>query len=137
LLVTYLFGSCGLLVELLLTEHTEGIWQLIPVGLIVLSFPALVWLWLSRKRVAIRVFQGAMVLVALSGLLGMWLHFDGKAEFKLEIDPELGGWALFWECIHGRSLPPVLAPGAMILLGMIGMACTHRDLSLHCKKNNQ
>jgi hypothetical protein len=123
LIGAYLFGSIGIGVELLLMEHTEGIWQLIPVVLLPVSLPVFIWLWLSQKQVVNRLFQGIMALFALSGLLGVALHFDGKAEFKLEIDPELSGLPLFWECMHGSSLPPVLAPAAMILLAMVGLAC--------------
>jgi hypothetical protein len=54
----------------------------------------------------------------------VWLHFDGKAEFKVEIDPSLSGWELVWECLHGHSLPPVLAPGVMLFLGLVGFATT-------------
>jgi len=119
----YLFGAAGIGVELLLMEHTEDFWQQIPVILIGLSIPMFLWQWWSQKRIATRLFQGVMVCFAASGLLGMWFHYDGKAEFKLEIDPDLSGWALFRECMYGPTMPPVLAPGAMILLGMIGLAC--------------
>ncbi len=123
LLAAYAFGALGVGVELILMEHTEGIWQQIPVILIGLSIPLFFWQWISQKRIAVRIFQIMMVGFALSGLLGMWLHFDGKAEFKLEIYPELSGWALFWECMHGHSMPPVLAPGAMVLVALVGLAC--------------
>ena len=77
-----------------------------------------------------------MGLFALSGLLGIWLHYDGKAEFKLEIDPELSGWALFWECIHGHSMPPVLAPGTMLLLGLVGLATARNHANLIKQKSD-
>lgn len=130
LLVAYAFGSVGVAAELLLMEHTEGIWQLIPVILIVASIVPLLWQWFVPKRGIVKMFQWMMSLFALSGLLGIWLHYDGKAEFKLEIDPELSGWALFWECIHGPSMPPVLAPGTMILLGLVGLAFARQSLLL-------
>jgi hypothetical protein len=123
LLAAYVFGVGGTGTELLLMEHTEGIWQQIPVILIGLSIPLFVWQWLSQKRVASIFFQIMMAAFALSGMLGTWLHFSGKAEFKLEIEPELSGWALFWECMYGHSMPPVLAPGSMILLALVGLAC--------------
>jgi hypothetical protein len=130
LLAAFVFGSVGVGAELLLMEHTEGVWQLVPVILIAVSIPLFLWQWRSRNRVAIKLFQGLMGLFALSGLLGMGLHYKGKAEFKLEINPELDGWALFWECIHGHSMPPVLAPGTMILIAMVGLACAHHRVSL-------
>ena len=123
LLAAFVFGSVGLGTELVLMEHTEGLWQLIPVLLIAMSVPLFLWQWWTRNRVAFNLFQILMALFAVSGLLGIWLHYQGKAEFKLEIDPELSGWALFWECMHGHSMPPVLAPGAMILMALVGLAC--------------
>jgi hypothetical protein len=126
LMVIYLVGACGILLELVLMEHTEDIWQLIPILLIGSSVLLLMaHLWLQRRWV-LRGFQMNIVLVLLAAILGIWLHFDGKSEFQLEINPELSGWDLVWKCIHGHSLPPVLAPGAMILLGWVGLAGLYR-----------
>ena len=38
-----LLGLLGIGVELLLLEHTEGFWQRVPVGLILLGFIVLAW----------------------------------------------------------------------------------------------
>ncbi|HAV62403.1 MAG TPA: hypothetical protein DCY13_08580, partial [Verrucomicrobiales bacterium] len=116
LLAALLFGLAGLGLELLLMEHVEGFWQQLPIGVLGAALAATIALAMSRSRWCHRVFQTVMVLVALCGLLGVWLHFDGKAEFKLEIDPTLSGMALLRECLVGHSLPPVLAPGMMLLL---------------------
>lgn len=125
LLATYGVGAGGLGVELLLMEHIEGIWQQLPLWFIAASLLTLALLPV-RRRAVIRVFQVLMIAGALCGLLGVYLHFDGKAEFKREIDPTLAGWALVWECLHGHSLPPVLAPGMLVMLAMLGLACVHK-----------
>jgi hypothetical protein len=49
------------------------------------------------------------------------LHFQGSAEFKLESNPTLKGWELFWAAMRSKA-PPPLAPGVMIQLGLIGLA---------------
>ncbi len=109
LLATYVVGAGGLGVELLLTEHIEGIWQQLPLWLIAASLLTLV-LRPLRRRVVLRGFQGLMVAVALCGLLGVYLHFEGKAEFKRELDPTLSGWALVWECLHTTPCRPSWRP---------------------------
>ena len=126
LLATYLVGAIGLGVELFLMEHVEGIWQQLPLWVLAASVATLGVLSLRRRPAVIRVFQGVMFALATCGLLGVYLHFDGKAEFKREIDPTLSGWALVWECLHGHSLPPVLAPGMLVMLGMLGLAYAYR-----------
>jgi hypothetical protein len=61
----------------------------------------------------------------LSGITGMALHYRAKSEFALERDPSLSGVALLREAVEG-STPPLLAPGAMIALGILGSAWTYR-----------
>jgi hypothetical protein len=126
LTAVYLFGASGILMELILMEHTEGVWQWIPILLVGSSVLLLVAHLLWQRRWALRGFQMNMILVLLAAILGIWLHFDGKSEFQLEMNPELSGWDLVWECIHGHSLPPVLAPGSMMLLGLVGMVGVYR-----------
>lgn len=129
--VTYLIGAVGIGGELLLMEHTEDAWQWAPIGLVGLSVLAFLAQSFAPRRWLMRLFQAVVVLILVSAFVGMWLHFDGKAEFKLEIDPELKGWDLVWACIHGHSLPPVFAPGSMILLGLIGVAWSYKYPSLY------
>jgi hypothetical protein len=78
--------------------------------------------WASR-----RVFQGVMLLFVLGGILGTWLHYDGRAEFRRELDPSLAGWELFRAAIAGATTPPVLAPGVMIQMGLFGLAAAFRQ----------
>jgi len=50
-------------------------------------------------------------------------------EFKLETNPSLVGWALVWAVLTGKA-PPVLAPGAMIQLGLLGVVYTYKHPAL-------
>ncbi len=59
-----------------------------------------------------------------SGNLGLFLHYDGNVEFELEMYPEMEGWELVWEALTGAT--PALAPGGMVLLGLIGIAFSYR-----------
>ncbi len=123
---TYFIGAVGTTGELLLMEHTEGRWQWLPIVVVGASVVLLVVQSLVVRRWLVRGFQMLMALTLVTALVGIWMHFDGKAEFKLEIDPSLKGWDLVWACIHGHSLPPVFAPGSMILLGLVGIAWSYK-----------
>ena len=62
-------------------------------------------------------------------MLGAWLHFQVNMEFQLEMDPSLAGMQLFRKAILAKT-PPALAPGAMLQLGLIGLAYTFRHPAL-------
>ena len=108
-----LMGLLGTGVELLLLEHTEGFWQWVPLLLIAIGLIVLSWGLLYPGRRNIRLLQGTMILFVLSGLVGLVLHYQGNAEFELEMYPSLKGLELFWEAIRGAT--PTLAPGTMLL----------------------
>lgn len=124
LLLLVLIGMAGTLAELWLLEHTEDWQQWIPfaflgaglvLGLIVLIRPA---------RANVRVFQAVMSLCIAVGVLGLYLHYHGNAEFELEMVPGLAGRDLFWKSMGGAT--PALAPLAMAQFGLLGLACTYR-----------
>lgn len=106
--------------ELLLLEHYEDAWQLVPLALIALGLVVTAWRALRPGAASLRAFRGVMVLMIASGALGLFLHYRGNTEFELERDPALAGFALFREAMTGAT--PALAPGAMILFGLLGLA---------------
>lgn len=138
ILLAFLLGVMGAGAELLLLEHWESLWQWVPLALILLSFVALGCLAASRRAVTVRFFQITMFLFIISGVIGIMLHYQGKIEFKLEMNPDLGGLELFWAAIKGSAVPPVLAPGVMIQLGLLGLAYTYRHSAMRYsnEKNN-
>jgi hypothetical protein len=129
LLTIFILGSVGSGAELLLLNHLESPVQWIPVVLILLSFLVLGWHAVRRTPASTRAIQGMMVAFIAAGLAGFYFHYQGSAEFKLESNPSLAGWRLFWEAIRGKA-PPALAPGVMIQLGLIGLAYTYRHPAL-------
>jgi hypothetical protein len=120
----FLFGSVGTGAELVLLEHVEGAWQLTPLVLIGVGFAVLGLLELSPSSPGLRLFQLTMLAFMLSGVVGVWLHYQGNVEFERELDPEGGGMGLFWAAMKGAT--PALAPGTMALLGAIGFTYAHR-----------
>jgi len=122
LLVMLLLGLLGTGLELLLLEHTEDVWQLIPVILIGWSLVACVWYAAGGGRASARTFQATMILCIVSGVMGLGLHYRGNVEFELEMHPTLAGLELFRAAISGAT--PALAPGTMIALGLVGLTYT-------------
>jgi hypothetical protein len=65
-----------------------------------------------------------MWLCILSGALGVYFHVRGNLEFELEMTPAAAGWLLWREVMTGAT--PALAPGAMVQLGLVGLAWAYR-----------
>lgn len=129
LLAILLVGLAGITVELLLLNHVEDFYQLIPVVLSVVAALTAALAALRPSPRTVRLFQGVMALLLLSGAVGVVLHFQVTMEFQLEMDPTLAGMALFKKAIVAKA-PPALAPGAMTQLGLIGLAYTFRHPAL-------
>lgn len=124
-------GVLGAGTELLLIGHDEDAWQLIPLVVLAAALLAsLATLWIIQARSAaatrtLRFFRLAMVLLILSGGTGSILHYRANMEFKREMDPSLSGFALFSSVIQAKA-PPALAPGTLVLFGLIGLVSVFR-----------
>ena len=132
ILAAFLLGLAATAAELLLVGHTEGFWQLAPLLLMALSVVPLVLYAGTHRSFCLRLFQVIMLLFVASGVVGLFLHYDAKAEFKLETDPSLTGWPLFREAMKG-AMPPALAPAAMIQFALLGLAYAYRHPSFSRK----
>ena len=117
-------GILGTGVELLLLEHTDGAWQLVPLALIVLAVAVLLWHARARSPASVRTLRWTMALFTASGLVGVLLHYRGNVEFELEMYPGMHGLELFREALMGAT--PSLAPGTMIQLGLLGFVYAFR-----------
>jgi hypothetical protein len=81
----------------------------------------LAWHAIRPNAASLRALRVTMALFLVAGLAGVGLHFRGAAGFQLEIDPAMGTWDLVNRVMHAKA-PPVLAPGVMLQLGLIGLA---------------
>ena len=113
-------GLSGTATELLLLQHYEDPWQVVPLALIPLAIVALARHRRRRDSGSLHTLQVLMVLFLAAGVLGVALHFDGASEFQREIDPAIGAWDLVKKVMRAKA-PPVLAPGVMLQLGLIGL----------------
>ena len=118
----------GTLIELLLLEHFEDAWQWAPIALLSASVVTLAWHGLERGAASLNVLRALLVLCMASGLVGLLLHYKGNVEFELEMYPDLAGWKLFKDSMMGAT--PALAPGAMLQIGLVGLAWTFRHPAL-------
>jgi hypothetical protein len=53
-------------------------------------------------------------------------HFYGSAEYQLELNPEMSIWELMEKVLRAKA-PPLLAPGMMLQLGLLGLAYMFSD----------
>jgi len=128
-LALFVIGLVGTTAELILLEHTEDLWQRVPLALLGACGLVLAWRFFSKgspgpQAMSLRVFQVLMGLFLVAGIAGLVLHFKGNAEFELEMYPSRRGFELIWESLKGAT--PALAPGMMIQLGLLGLASTYR-----------
>ena len=111
-----------------LLEHFDSATQWIPLALLVVVIGAAVAVALRPTPPVVRFFQAVMALCVVTGVVGIFLHYRGNAEFELERDGSLRGLRLFWEAIRGAT--PALAPGALSQLGLLGLVFTYRHPAL-------
>ena len=128
LLILLAVSFPGTLAELVLLGHTEDTLQFVPIVLLAVGFLVVVWHWLVRTRLSVRVLQGTMLLFVISGGVGVFFHFKGNIEWELEGDASMGGFTLFREAMMGAV--PSLAPGTMALLGAVGLVYAWRHPAL-------
>ena len=134
LLAILVLGLLGTAVELILLQHYGDWMQVVPLALIVLTLVAVLWHILVPSAPNVRVLQALMVLFVVAGPIGMGLHYDANAEFEHEMDPSLSGARLFSESLSGAT--PLLAPGTMVQLGLIGLVYTYRHPRLESAASN-
>jgi hypothetical protein len=125
LLIALLAGMAGTAAELLLIGHFEDSWQLVPLALLALGTIVALAHAGRPGPLTVRLLQLLMALFVVSGGIGAVLHYIGNTEFEREMQPSIEGTALVKEAMTGAF--PVLAPGTMVLLGLVGFALTHRQ----------
>jgi hypothetical protein len=119
----------GTAVDLMLLDHHEDFWQLVPLGIIALGLVSVVAAATKGGAGIVTLMRVTMALFICAGLLGMGLHYSGNSEFQREMDPGLHGWNLFMKSITSKA-PPALAPAAMIQMGLLGLLYTYKHPAL-------
>ena len=133
LLLLFMLGVLGTGSELVLLDHMEDFWQWVPLILLCCSLLGLGALAILRRPASLYIFRAITGLFVIGGMLGLYLHYRGNAEFELEMYPDMAGFELVREALTGAT--PALAPGAMILLGLMGLTYTFRHPVLDNNRN--
>ena len=124
ILTVLVFGMAGTLAELILLQHYDEPAQLVPVFLLGIAIAVVAWHVVRMSTASRRALQATMLLFVIAGVVGMGLHFRGAAQFQLELNPALSNWDLTKKVMRAKA-PPVLAPGVMMQLGLLGLAYTY------------
>jgi hypothetical protein len=120
-------GLIGTVTELILLEHYEQPLQFVPLVLIALAVVVLAWHAMRQDIASLRALQIVMGLFVLAGFAGMAAHFNGSAEYQLELNPDMSNWELLEKILHAKA-PPLLAPGMMLQMGLLGLAYAFTDI---------
>ena len=110
--------------ELILLGHVDSAAQWIPVVALAAAVPLLLWHAARPGPFTVRLIRLLMCAYIVFGVIGVGLHYDGNVEFERELHPKDAGLAFLRHTIAGAT--PVLAPGSMVLLGLLGIAHTYR-----------
>jgi hypothetical protein len=123
LLLTLAAGSFGTGVELLFIGHSEDRLQFIPLVLLLGGLVVTAWHAFHPSNTSAGALRVVMTMFVAGGLLGIGLHYRSNEEFELEMNSSAAGVELVSETLTGAI--PVLAPGSMVLLGLVGWAAVH------------
>lgn len=118
LLAALLLMLVGTGLELYLLDHFEDTQQLIPLLCLGASLLLLLLLQLNQAIAIVRNFQVVLLLTALSGAYGCYLHLRVNIEFEQEMRPTASSWDVLVESWSGAL--PALAPGSLIAFALIG-----------------
>ena len=127
LLGTLAIGVLGTSGELVLLRHIDSPTQWIPFAALTAAALTIAWHVSARSARSVRTLQVLMGVFIAAGALGTGLHLDGNVDFEKELHPTEGGFEFVRKVVAGAT--PVLAPGSLVLLGLVGFAYTHRHPS--------
>lgn len=103
-------GTAGVSVELVVLAHYTDWNQRIPLVVSSIGLLAAFWVVLTPGLTGLRVWQFAMLLFVGTGITGITMHRDVVTE---------------------TVIPPLLAPGSFIQLGLLGLLYTFRHPGLN------
>ena len=119
LLAILTIGLIGTEIELFLLKHTDGFWQIVPLGLVGAGIVVVAWCAFTDNSASLRVLDVVMIAFIASGAAGVVLHFKGNIEWERERTPGISGSPLVRQALMGAT--PTLAPGTMLQLGLVGL----------------
>jgi hypothetical protein len=129
LLMLLMVAMVGTAADLVLLDHFESVWQIVPLAVIALGIASALAAAAHQGARTLTLMRLAMALFIGAGLIGIGLHYAGNNEFQRELDPDLRGWTLFVKSVTSKA-PPALAPAGMIQMGLLGLLYTYQHPAL-------
>jgi hypothetical protein len=124
-----LFALFGVIVELILLQHDEEWRQWLPIGVSAVTALLLASQLARPSAGGVLMLRVSAVVLVVSGVLGVYFHYQGNLEFQMEIDAAQHGWALMRKILEAKA-PPALAPGVLVQLGVLTLIYTYRHPEL-------
>ena len=118
LVFALLFMIVGSLLELYLLDHYEDTWQLIPILSVGTTLVTLLILFFKKTTKVVNLFKAVLILTALSGVYGVYLHLQSNFEFEQDMKPTATNFELITDSLSGAL--PTLAPMSLVVLACIG-----------------
>ena len=118
LVLALLFMMIGSLLELYLLDHYEDSWQLIPILSVGTTLVTLLILFFKKTTKVVNLFKAVLILTALSGVYGVYLHLQSNFQFEQDMKPTASFWQLITDSLSGAL--PTLAPMSLVVLACIG-----------------
>jgi hypothetical protein len=83
-------------------------------------------IWAAAKPgpASLGILRVVMAVFLVVGVTGVYQHFTGNVGYEKESNPGLAGAELYKAAMMGST--PLLAPGVMMQLGLIGLLYTYR-----------
>jgi len=78
----------------------------------------------APRAASVRALRAVAILFLAAGVFGVGLHYDRNSAFELEMYPSSSGLELARRTLTAAA--PVLARGSKVVLGLLGLAYTHR-----------
>ncbi len=127
IMAVVIVGIVGIGAELVLLEHWESALQWTPLIALIAATLVILSAGIHPTRTRILALRIVMLALVLVGILGIGLHWRSNALLELEMNPSAEGWPFIRRVLFGGT--PLLAPGAIMHLGLIGLAATYRQLA--------
>jgi MFS family permease len=130
---TFLLGLAAValittLIELWLQDHYHDFTQLIPIILGGVGLLTVAVAFFRANHLTLIAVRAVMSIVALGGVIGIWIHLAANFTFQQEIRPTATLSDYWLEVIKGAA--PLLAPGALIFAALLAIIATYRHPTL-------
>ena len=121
--------------ELWLVDHTQEPIQFIPFVLCGIGVVSVGAALLRPQRSTLLALRAAMVLAALGGLVGVFVHLANNVAFEQEIRPNATLGDVLMAGLKGAS--PLLAPGVLVFGALLALAATYYHPALATRRGDE